>query len=832
MSRATVRLTPLRRHLAAIITIAMSCGFVAVMVLAGGLIEASLRAQAAQRFEGADLVVTQELSGADLGSEQPLPAPAVDGTTEVWPLVEDFTMLRSTDHEAFTSLALSPPGTVPQLEQGRTATRAQEVVLDRALADALHVGVDDQISIPSQFSVTGEPLELTVTGIAALPPGAAFGGGGRMLLSEVNAATVLGPTAGTTSGTWLATVADGTDPAQVAQQAPAGIEVRTAQEVITEQADQFMQGMAPLAAILAVFVLIALFTAAVVIANTFAITIAQRIRSLALLRTVGATRAQVRSVVLREAALVGLLGAALGTLGGHLLVQALLIGAAALGWLEAVALVPISVLSIVLPLLAGFVITLLASLVPVRAATRVAPLQALRAEPPARRRGPRLREVAGGIALLTGLAALGAGAAATTGGQAGLGLLVSVLGGAVSFAGILLVLIPLTRPLCALFAALLGRIGGLPARIAGANVARTPGRSAATIAALLIGTTLMTMMAVGARTAETTLTAELDSRRPIDIVITAQQMPEGAAAQISQIRGIDTVVDAARTDAEVGAEEPMTLYAVSGADLAAVSHRPGVADTLADGVVVMGLERAQRFGLEDGQRIEVPGADGRAVPLTVSIDANLQMSFVTPQTLAQITGDGAQPVLLADLADPGSAARQDRDAAAVVLDVQQKLEQDGFSEASVTAGVIERETMGQILRILLGITVALLAVAVLVALVGVANTLSLGVVERTGENALLRALGTTRGQMRAMLTWEGVLLSLVGALLGVLLGAVYGVLGIIAVMGSAYPVAITIPWPQLGLVLALALAAGALASVLPARTAARTAPAAALAAQE
>src|SRR5699024_9441853 len=125
---------------------------------------------------------------------------------------------------------------------------------------------------------------------------------------------------------------------------------------------------------------------------------------------------------------------------------------------------------------------------------------------------------------------------------------------------------------------------------------------------------------------------------------------------------------------------------------------------------------------------------------------------------------------------------------------------------------------------LLGITVGLLAVAVLVALVGVANTLSLGVIERTGENALLRALGTTRRQMQAMLGWEGVLLALVGAVLGIVIGSVYGTLGITALLGSTYPVSITIPWLQVGLVLVLAVLAGAVASVVPGRAAAHPAP--------
>src|SRR5690625_713992 len=128
---------------------------------------------------------------------------------------------------------------------------------------------------------------------------------------------------------------------------------------------------------------------------------------------------------------------------------------------------------------------------------------------------------------------------------------------------------------------------------------------------------------------------------------------------------------------------------------------------------------------------------------------------------------------MGDFADPGTPEREGVDVFSLIDSVEEVSQGDGFEAASADVGGVERESYGQILQILLGITVGLLAVAVLVALVGVANTLSLGVIERTGENALLRALGTTRRQMQAMLGWEGVLLALVGAVLGIVIGSVY-----------------------------------------------------------
>ncbi|WP_114855884.1 ABC transporter permease [Brachybacterium sp. YJGR34] len=830
--RSAVQLTPMRRHLAAVVTIALSCAFVAIMVLAGNLMLASLQSQAAQTYDGADLAIEVPLSDADWTSEEPLAAPEIEGAEQVWPMVQSFTELTAGQESGFFQVTMLPPGDAgaEQLLEGAPAASSSEIVLDESAAEALGVGLGDTVALPGRMAPSSSETALEVVGIAPAPEGAVFGGTPRVLVDEANVEALLGPTAGTLTDQWLATVPEGTDAGAVAEAASDDDQtVLTAQEAIDEQAAKAMNGTAALGMLLAVFVVIALFTSAVVIANTFAVTIAQRTRSLALLRTLGATRSQVRGVVLRESALVGVLGAVVGMAAGHVLVQAALAAAAALGWLQGVMVVPVSVLSVLLPVLAGVAITLGASLAPMRAATRVAPLQALRPAPPQQRRGLGVRGVLGLIGLVLGVAALAGGSALALSGSTALGTALALLGGVLSFLGVLATLVLLTRPLSTLGGRLIGRIGRMPARVASANVSRNPRRSAATIAALLIGTTLMTMMAVGARTAESTLTSELDSRRPIDLVVSAPQMPGDAAEQIAAIDGIDRAIAGQRGDIEVGAEEPMTLYSATPETVREVSHRPEMAEELADGVVLLGQERAESFGVEDGQVLRIDAADGTAVALEVHVDANLQMSLVTPATLEQLLGQGTTPVVLGDFADPGTPERAGTDVYELIDEVSTLVQGEGFEEASVQAGGAEREMYGQVLTILLGITVGLLAVAVVVALVGVANTLSLGVIERRGENALLRALGTTRRQMRAMLAWEGVLLALVGAILGLALGTAYGILGITTLLGGIYPVTITIPWAQLAVVLVLSVMAGLLASVLPGRSAARTAPAAALA---
>lgn len=833
--RVPIRLTPMRRHLAAILTVALSCAFVAVMVLAGNLVQESLRASTAQTYSGADLVVEQEIPDDAWESTTPLPAPEVAGTEDVWPLTQGFAQLTSSAvaDGPYLQVVLTPPGE-DALEEGSPAADDSQVVLDRTAADALEVGVGDTVTLPAGTIVPEDTTDhtLTVSGIAPAAEGAALGATPRILADDANSALLLGPTRGTTTDTWLATVPAGTDPADVAAAASTGgTTVTTVEDAEQEAVDQLMTGFAALGVILGVFVVIALFTSAVVIANTFTVTVAQRTRSLALLRTLGATRGRVGRIVLRDSALVGVVGAVLGVIGGHLLVQAALAGAAAAGWLDAVMAVPVSLMSVLVPILAGLALTVLAGLAPVRAATRVAPLQALRSVAAPPRGGFGVRGVLGVIGAGVGLALM-IGGAVLAGSHPLPGILLAVLGGLLSFGGMLLALVVLTRPLALLLGRVAGRIGGLPARIAAANIARSPGRSAATVAALLIGTTLMTMMAVGARTTEASLTAELDSNRPIDLVVSAAAMPEDAAAQIGAVDGVRVAESGTVGRIDVGADEPLLVYGLDPETVRETSHRPAVADELADDTLLVGWERAEETGLQDGERITVPSADGGTRELTVRYDANLKMPMLTPGTLEAVAQGGTRPVVVADFEDEGTAARGDTDAYGIVDAVYQVTSGDGYSDVDVVAGGAEREMYGQVLRVLLGITVGLLAVAVLVALVGVANTLSLGVVERRGENALLRALGTTRRQMRAMLGWEGVLLALIGAVLGIALGAVYGGLGVIALLGSAVAVTVTIPWGQVVLVVVAAVLAGFLASVLPGRSAARTAPAAALAAAE
>ncbi|MGO1167198.1 MAG: ABC transporter permease, partial [Janibacter sp.] len=216
------------------------------------------------------------------------------------------------------------------------------------------------------------------------------------------------------------------------------------------------------------------------------------------------------------------------------------------------------------------------------------------------------------------------------------------------------------------------------------------------------------------------------------------------------------------------------------------------------------------------------GPDGRT-RAQVEVDGTFDTAWlVTPGTLAEIDDEPATTSLFLRI-DDGS------DATATLDAVNERAA--GIDEGQVSGAAPIRAANMQALDIALAVVLALLAISVVIAVVGIANTLSLSVIERTRESALMRALGLTRGQLRGMLAIEAVLLALVGVVLGTVLGVAYGLAGVRSLFGEYMAIAPTIPWGQLAVVAVVAILAGLLASVLPARRAATVSPAQALAAE-
>jgi putative ABC transport system permease protein len=260
-----------------------------------------------------------------------------------------------------------------------------------------------------------------------------------------------------------------------------------------------------------------------------------------------------------------------------------------------------------------------------------------------------------------------------------------------------------------------------------------------------------------------------------------------------------------------------------------VLRNPDVVDALAPGMLLVSSDLAATAGIADGDSVPVTLADGltgEAADGSPTVDLTAEVLplgdwivLVTPGTLEDLGTSGTPGTAWLRVADVN-------DSGAVVQDVQ---DLTADSTLDISGAAMERALYQRAIDTVLAVVVGLLAVAVVIALIGVTNTLSLSVIERRRESATLRALGLTRRQLRASMAVEGALIAGVGAAVGVVLGLAYGWLGSTAVLAGVADLELRVPWSDLGGVLVVALVAGVLASVLPARSAARTPPVAALA---
>lgn len=608
--------------------------------------------------------------------------------------------------------------------------------------------------------------------------------------------------------------------------------VRTGDEQGEALLAQATGGVDLLGTLLLAFALVALFVSALVIGNTFAILIARRRRDTALLRCVGATGRQVRRLALVEAFVVGLVGALAGVGIGIALAAVLARLAnrsAGLGLPPlALALEPAP---LVVPAVAGVVVTVLAASLPVWRAGRVAPLEALRPALPAVGRSKAsvvrlliaLLLTLGGTALLVG----GPGVA----GESALmqGLLVAMVGGAVSFAGILLLASRYVPAVARLLGSLPGRVAGPPGELAVDNAVRNPSRAAATSAALLVGVTLIAMMLVGGQSASTSVAHEIDSHYPVDVMVSGStdHLPADAVDRVERLPQVvaaarlpRATVDITGPGAHPGAEG-MPLTGLP-ANVARALREPALLAAATPGTLLVDRDVAQDAGLTTGERVTVKAGE-RHTALVVHVGGRLPYPYLaTEADLRRLAPQATVADLWLRLGEGADVPKTMDAVSAAAANVPGLL---------VSGSAPERAELNQALDVVLLVVTALLGISVLIAVVGVGNTLSLSVLERTRESALLRAIGLTRGQLRLTVAIEALILAAVGGVLGTVLGIGYGWAGVRAMVGTDSTVILSVPWARLGLVVALALVAGLLASVLPARRAARVAPAVSLASE-
>nr|ACR33056.1 ABC transporter associated permease [Actinoplanes garbadinensis] len=701
------------------------------------------------------------------------------------------------------SIAATPQVRWFTLDRGAWPTGPGQLVADQRTLDDLGIDVGATLTVRHGEAA---PQPVTVTGAADLGFRPLTGSDFRFYADASFFAGDVPPAA-------LLTVADdasltGTVDALRRSMGP-GISATDASAAADQAAARFAGGNGQLVVIMLAFAAVALLAAVLVIANTFHVVIVQRIRQIALLRLVGGHRAQVSRVVLAEAAIAGtaggLVGAAAGVGLGYLGADLLDISGGGLR---------VNPFALAGCVLAGVLATLVAAWAPARRATRIAPVRALQAadEPPA-------GTVRGGRRLVVGTVVTVVGAAALAVAAIGASLPLALLGGLLLAAGLLAALPRLIALSLAPAARLLERFG-VAAGLAGTSLSQNARRTASAAMAVVVGAALITCLAVAATSGRATVNADLEARYPVAAGLRTDGEPisgatAGAFAAVPQLSASGTVGTVAARFPDGGKATPR-LLAAPGDELAA-----RVAPELAgEPVVLVPATYLAELGLPDSAPIVVEVGERRvnliARASRLADTTGQLLGVVSARTLAANRIE-AVPTTVWGVADPGFD-REALSAAVGAVAARDALVQVG-------GGVTEGGDIANVLSILLGLSLAMLAVTVVIALLGIANLLGLSVVERVREMALLRALGTRRARLRAMLAVEAVVITLLGTVAGLVVGVPVGLAAVAAAVGRTADPVIRLPWGQLAAVLVVAVLTGVVASLAPARRAARVAPA-------
>ncbi|GAB3793132.1 FtsX-like permease family protein [Nocardioides ungokensis] len=700
------------------------------------------------------------------------------------------------------------------LLSGHAPHGAHEVAIDATSAEQHHIALGSTIEVLFR----GPTREFTVVGTVGFGGEKDLGGTTSAYFDVPTAQRVLG-----TPGhfdTIDVSAEDGVSQTELAKRldavAPPGAEAVTGEAVAQESSDAIKENLKFVSVLFLIFAGIALFVGSFIIWNTFTMTVTQRAREIALLRAIGATRRQVLRSLLVEALVLGAVASAVGLGLGLAVAKGLKVLMDVVGFSLPSTSLQVAPSTIWISLLVGTLVTVVAALVPARRATKVLPVEALRESTPGAEKPSARRAV-------IGLAVAGAGAGAMLWSlYGGADMKVFGLGLLASMVGVMVALPIVVRPLSTVIGMPL-RMRGLPGELAEQNAVRNPRRTSATAAALMVGLTLVVSMSVFASSLKASFGDVISDQTNADLfVTTASTQADGFSpsviAAVRAVPGVDQVSANGWGEARfagasssfsavdpTNAEEVMNLGVSQGA----------VGDLGKDGVVVsravanrhswsVGDEVPAEFAASGKQQLHVVGIyTGKGwIGDDYILSIAEQNAFAGPSLVS--TG----LVTLAPGADQAQVQAAITDALAAHPDAK-VLDQAGF----------EKEASGFIDQLLTFVTVMLL-LAVLIALLGIVNTLALSVFERTRELGLLRAIGMTRSQVRAMVRWESAVISLIGALSGAGLGIGIG-LALSQALKDEGIKAISIPTLQVAIYVLLAAFAGVAAAIGPARSAAR-----------
>ena len=707
-----------------------------------------------------------------------------------------------------------------QLVSGRWPSSAEEVAIDAHTAETKHYTVGETIGVIAR----GPEQRFRIAGIAKIG-GVSSLGGATMAIFNLPVAQKLFDKQGRLDSISIA-AKSGYKPEQlvreIAPTLPADAQVRTGEAEAKEATSNTNGFLSIIQDFLLAFAGVALFVGSFVIANTLSITIAQRTRELATLRTLGATRRQVLRSVLLEALLIGLFASVVGLFLGLALAKGLNSLFVSFGINLPQASTVFATRTIIVSLAVGVAITVLAALRPALRATHVPPIAAVREGallPPSR--FARFGTPAAVLTIVVAVALMLIGLF-VSGFSTGTRLLAIGIGAAGMFVGVAMLAKLLVPPLASVLGWPATRIGGSAGKLARANAMRNPARTASTASALMIGLALVTLVSVLATGLKSTFESSVNDMFKADYALTATNnfspVSVASAEAVRKLPGVQVVsgVRAGRGKAFGG---EINVSGVS-PDVSKVIYvkwqvgSPAVPSQLGEDGAFVSKEYAKELHLHVGSPIVVETTAGKFMHLVlrgiyeppkggspfgdVTISTKrFDAEYENPQSVYTFV----------DVAGGVSAANTSRLEAAL----------NGFPDAKIQTESQFKSSQEQGIDTLLNLLYVLLSLSIIVSLFGIVNTLVLTVFERTREIGMLRAVGMTRRQLRRMVRHESIITALIGAALGIPVGIVLAIMVGQAIEYSSF----AIPVGTLIVFVIAAILAGVLAAIFPARRAAR-----------
>lgn len=835
-----------------VLAVVLGTAFIAGSLMFTNMLGRTFDSAVATRYSGGDTVVEPAEEGGSVSAEDANTAAALPGAARA-NVIGAKVVVAATEHEepfqtrqgsASTGVYYGPGESVgkpPEIAQGRAPEAGDagvgiresgaEAVLNRNGAERYGIAVGQDLIVVD----TAGRANYTVVGLYEDPD--AQDTSLRFLVPEADYLDMY--SADGARPALLLAAADGTSAEELTREAAEalpGLRVVGAKEAAEEASKSVRDALSFISYFLIAFGLVGLLVGTFLIANTFAMIVAQRTREFALLRALGASRRQITRSVAAEALVVGLLGSALGVAAGAGLVALIKLVMGGRGMDLPAGGIGLSPRAVLVPIAAGTLVTLLSAWAPARQAGRVEPVAAMRSSESAAPQPLTGRTAAGGLLIAAGVAAAAAGLTwegQTTGNRASL---IGVAAAAV-IAGLFLAGPALSLPVVPPLGRVLGAPFGSVGKLASINTRRNPRRTSATAFALMLGIALVTIIGMLGASMKQSVDTVADNEVSAEYVLAgpvtgAFPIPSDLMERIPAVPGAGDV--AAYTEAPITVDgeysnkvgqfgSTSVLYGDPG-NLITMDMVAG-SSSLEGNTVIAPREWAERRGWSVGDTVEVaaPGVAPGGVEATVEATvggifehSSILTSVVVGADVAnQLVPGRADMVMLGVSGDGSVDAEQLR--ANLEAEVKHDIVVKVQSKDDVSGEVLD--LIDQMLFILY----ALLSLAVIIAVLGIVNTLTLSVIERRQEIGMLRAVGTHRGQVRTMIILESVQMALFGALIGVALGLGLG-WAFLTVLADKGIEVIVVPWPLVWTMLGGSIVVGILAAVWPAQRAAATPP--------